>query len=80
MTHHNVYQKLGYRISEEVQLLAEKKWIIDALAKIKNQRNSLQVVHIIYTFQIVVSSIIICSILCSFFGNHLPRNYVVTIV
>nr|XP_032522139.1 uncharacterized protein LOC116773782 isoform X1 [Danaus plexippus plexippus] len=43
MTHHNVYQKLGYRISEEVQLLAEKKWIIDALAKIKNQRNSLQI-------------------------------------
>ncbi|CAG9568409.1 unnamed protein product [Danaus chrysippus] len=43
MTTHNVYQKLGHRISEEVQLLAEKKWIIDALAKIKNQRNSLQI-------------------------------------
>nr|XP_026500087.1 uncharacterized protein LOC113403728 [Vanessa tameamea] len=43
MTHKNVYQKLGYRVSEEVQLLAEEKWIVDALTKIKNQRNCLQI-------------------------------------
>ncbi|CAH2095565.1 unnamed protein product [Euphydryas editha] len=40
---HNVYQKLGYRVSEEVQLLEEEKWIVDALTKIKNQRNCLQI-------------------------------------
>ncbi|XP_050355082.1 uncharacterized protein LOC126776530 [Nymphalis io] len=43
MAHRNVYQRLGYRISEEVQLLAEEKWIVEALTKIKNQRNCLQI-------------------------------------
>ncbi|CAH0731296.1 unnamed protein product, partial [Brenthis ino] len=43
MAHRNVYQKLGFRISEEVQLLAEEKWIVEALAQIKNQRNCLQI-------------------------------------
>lgn len=45
MTHRNVYQKLGYRISEEVQLLAEEKWIVETLAQIKTQRNCLQVLY-----------------------------------
>lgn len=34
---------LGQRISEEYQLLAEEKWIIEAITKLKNQRNCLQV-------------------------------------
>ncbi|XP_045454489.1 uncharacterized protein LOC123663886 [Melitaea cinxia] len=43
MSNKNVYQKLGHKVSEEVQLLAEEKWIVDTLTKIKNQRNCLQI-------------------------------------
>lgn len=35
--------KLNKRIAEETQLLAEEKWITDALSKIKKQRNCLQI-------------------------------------
>lgn len=35
--------KLNQRIAEEAQLLAEEKWIIEALKKIKAQKNGLQV-------------------------------------
>lgn len=45
MTHRNVYHRLGSRVAGEMQLLAEEKWIIDALNKIKQQRNSLQVIQ-----------------------------------
>ncbi|XP_075984560.1 uncharacterized protein LOC142982105 isoform X2 [Anticarsia gemmatalis] len=34
---------LSQRIAEEAQLLAEEKWIIDALKKIKMQRNALAI-------------------------------------
>ncbi|XP_050679433.1 uncharacterized protein LOC126975547 [Leptidea sinapis] len=34
---------LHRRIAEESQLLAEEKWLIKTLAKIKNERNSLQI-------------------------------------
>ncbi|XP_039759849.1 uncharacterized protein LOC120633636 [Pararge aegeria] len=45
MAHRNDYQRLGLgqRMSEEFQLLAEEKWIVETLAKIKNQRNCLQI-------------------------------------
>ncbi|KAG6451350.1 uncharacterized protein LOC115444344 [Manduca sexta] len=35
--------KLNQRIAEESQLLAEERWIKEALTKIKNQRNCLQI-------------------------------------
>ncbi|CAB3233032.1 unnamed protein product [Arctia plantaginis] len=35
--------KLNQRIAEEAQLLAEEKWIIGALKKIKAQKNGLQI-------------------------------------
>lgn len=35
--------RLSRRIAEETQLLAEEKWITEALNKIKKQRNCLQV-------------------------------------
>lgn len=34
---------IGARIAEEAQLLAEEKWLVDTIKKIKNQRNALQV-------------------------------------
>lgn len=37
------YTLLNQRIVEEAQLLAEEKWIIDALKKIKVQKNGLQI-------------------------------------
>ncbi|XP_034836125.1 uncharacterized protein [Maniola hyperantus] len=43
MTYEGVYQRLGLKLSEEFQLLAEQKWILGALNKIKNQRNCLQI-------------------------------------
>ncbi|XP_045779405.1 uncharacterized protein LOC123876977 [Maniola jurtina] len=43
MSYEGVYQRLGLRMSEEFQLLAEQKWILGALNKIKNQRNCLQI-------------------------------------
>lgn len=33
----------GKRIAQEAQLLAEEKWIVDALRKIRSERNGLQV-------------------------------------
>uniref|UniRef100_A0A2A4K4X1 Uncharacterized protein n=1 Tax=Heliothis virescens TaxID=7102 RepID=A0A2A4K4X1_HELVI len=38
-----VNARLSQRIAEEAQLLAEEKWIIEALRKIKQQRNGLQI-------------------------------------
>ncbi|XP_021191047.3 uncharacterized protein LOC110376780 [Helicoverpa armigera] len=35
--------RLNQRIAEEAQLLAEEKWIIEALRKVKQQRNGLQI-------------------------------------
>ncbi|CAH2053996.1 unnamed protein product, partial [Iphiclides podalirius] len=43
MSQRALYLRLGNRVVEEAQLLAEKKWIIEALAKIRNQRNCLQI-------------------------------------
>lgn len=40
------YFSLTHRIAEETQLLAEEKWIVEALNKIKTQRNCLQVCFI----------------------------------
>ncbi|KAL0818683.1 hypothetical protein ABMA28_008030 [Loxostege sticticalis] len=37
------YFSLTHRIAEETQLLAEEKWIVEALNKIKTQRNCLQI-------------------------------------
>ncbi|PZC77432.1 hypothetical protein B5X24_HaOG203382 [Helicoverpa armigera] len=44
----NIFEKratarLNQRIAEEAQLLAEEKWIIEALRKVKQQRNGLQI-------------------------------------
>lgn len=39
----SVAVSLFKRIAEETQLLAEEKWITDALSKIKKQRNCLQI-------------------------------------
>ncbi|KAI5645052.1 histone deacetylase domain-containing protein [Phthorimaea operculella] len=36
-------ERIGDRIAEEAQLLAEEKWIIEALNQIKKQRNALQI-------------------------------------
>ncbi|CAG9135421.1 unnamed protein product [Plutella xylostella] len=33
----------GKRIAQEAQLLAEEKWIVDALRKIRSERNGLQI-------------------------------------
>ncbi|KAJ8711986.1 hypothetical protein PYW08_008940 [Mythimna loreyi] len=35
--------RLSQRIAQEAQLLAEEKWIIETLRKLKQQRNSLQI-------------------------------------
>ncbi|XP_022815487.1 uncharacterized protein LOC111348820 [Spodoptera litura] len=40
---HRISTHLSQKIAEEAQLLAEEKWIIDALRKLKQQRNSLQI-------------------------------------
>lgn len=40
---HRISTRLSQKIAEEAQLLAEEKWIIDALRKLKQQRNGLQV-------------------------------------
>lgn len=41
--HYQPDPRINQRIAEEAQLLAEEKWIIDALKKIKAQRNGLQI-------------------------------------
>ncbi|KAI8437289.1 hypothetical protein MSG28_011661 [Choristoneura fumiferana] len=43
MSQKTAYCRLSSRIAEEKQLLAEEKWIIDALNKIRSQRNGLQI-------------------------------------
>ncbi|KPJ15491.1 hypothetical protein RR48_09420 [Papilio machaon] len=43
MSQKTLMNRLGSNILEESQLLAEKKWILDALTQIKKQRNSLQI-------------------------------------
>ncbi|CAG5056937.1 unnamed protein product [Parnassius apollo] len=43
MSQRSLFHRLGSRVVEEAQLLAEQKWIIEALAKIRNQRNCLQI-------------------------------------
>ncbi|XP_041982830.1 uncharacterized protein LOC121735897 [Aricia agestis] len=43
MAYRSVQRKLGNKLAEEMQLLAEEKWILDALNKIKKQRNCLQI-------------------------------------
>ncbi|XP_013147302.1 PREDICTED: uncharacterized protein LOC106110135 [Papilio polytes] len=43
MSQKTLMSRLGSNILEESQLLAEKKWILDALNQIKKQRNSLQI-------------------------------------
>ncbi|KAF9794949.1 hypothetical protein SFRURICE_005184 [Spodoptera frugiperda] len=40
---HRISTRLSQKIAEEAQLLAEEKWIIDALRKLKQQRNGLQI-------------------------------------
>lgn len=43
----NSNKKLNNRVAEESQLLLEQKWLIDALAKIKSQRNCLQIERLV---------------------------------
>ncbi|KAH9642598.1 hypothetical protein HF086_011191 [Spodoptera exigua] len=40
---HRISSRLSQKIAEEAQLLEEEKWIIDALRKLKQQRNGLQI-------------------------------------
>ncbi|CAK1594199.1 unnamed protein product [Parnassius mnemosyne] len=43
MSQKAICHRLGSRVIEEAQLVAEQKWIVEALAKIRNQRNCLQI-------------------------------------
>ncbi|XP_068619768.1 uncharacterized protein [Battus philenor] len=43
MTQRALFHRLGNHVLEEAQLLAEKKWIMEALTKVRNQRNCLQI-------------------------------------
>ncbi|XP_063636057.1 uncharacterized protein LOC134806656 [Cydia splendana] len=43
MVQRTVYSRISVRIAEEKQLLAEEKWIINALTKVRKERNRLQI-------------------------------------
>ncbi|XP_063382744.1 uncharacterized protein LOC134669129 [Cydia fagiglandana] len=43
MVQRTVYSRISVRLAEEKQLLAEEKWIINALSKVRKERNRLQI-------------------------------------
>ncbi|XP_072933096.1 uncharacterized protein [Epargyreus clarus] len=43
MCQRNIFSRSFIRIAEEVQLQAEQEWIVEALRRIKQQRNCLQI-------------------------------------